>query len=286
MKTYNCFQFYNELDILEIRLEENWDTTDYFVIAESDHTHSGIPKEFILEKNWDRFKKYAEKIRHIKITDSIEEQRKYFPNDSDEWVREKFQRYALIRGLEDRAPEDLIIISDCDEVPRSAMIQLIKEDTNGYDRYILNIPHFHFRLNYFRIKPEVCFSNIMVVKGHAFTNPMSEREYTFPWFREPENTVYVDHGGWQWSDFGNDEHVINKLKSFCHLDQNNPDQLDFINLDWIIANKRDRGPTDTDQRFEYAIIDDYFPKYVKENLDRWKHMIIPNPTVHVEDYYK
>jgi beta-1,4-mannosyl-glycoprotein beta-1,4-N-acetylglucosaminyltransferase len=287
MKVYNCFQFYNELDILEIRLQENWETTDYFVISEADHTHSGKPKESLLLDNWEKYKPYADKIRHIQIKDSLEEQQKIFPRESDEWVREKFQRYALVRGLHDLSPEDLIVISDCDEVPRGEMIGMIKEDTNDYDRYILNIPHFHFRLNYLRIKPKVSFSNIMVVRGRAFTNPMLEREYTFPWHPDPPNTVYLEHGGWHWSDFGNAEHVINKMKSFCHLDQDNPTVINKIsNLEQLIAEKKDRDPLSDESRFEYAIIDDYFPKCIYDNLERWNHMIIPNATVRVEDYYK
>lgn len=284
MKVYNCFQFFNELDILEIRLQEGWDTTDYFVIAESSHTHSGLSKEYFLLDNWERFKPYADKIRRIQVDESIEEQRQFFPRDTNEWVREKYQRFALRNGLYDSQPDDLIIISDCDEVPRSDMIQMIKEDTNVYSRYILNIPHFHFRLNYMRVN-EIKFPNIVVCRRSVFTNPMSEREYTFPWFTTPEDTVYLDHGGWQFTDFGNDEHVINKLKSFSHIDQNNSKYLDVINLEKMIANKSDRDGSD-EKRFEYVVVDDYFPKCVTENLDRWKHMIIPNATVLVTDIYK
>jgi beta-1,4-mannosyl-glycoprotein beta-1,4-N-acetylglucosaminyltransferase len=285
MKTYNCFQFYNELDILEIRLQECWDSTDYFVITESSHTHSGNSKDYVLLDNWERFKPYADKIRRIQIDETLEEQKKVFPNDSPEWIREKYQRYALVKGIHDLNPEDLIVLSDCDEVPRGDLIEMIKHDENDYDRYLINVAQFHFRLNYLRIKPEPKFVNIMAVRGRAFTNFMSEREFTFPWFKTPENSVYVEHGGWHWSDFGNDEHVVNKLKNFCHVDQNNQDQLNFINLDWIIANKRDRNPNDEGQRFEYVIMDDYFPKCITDNLDKWKHMIIPDAEYHVEDFY-
>jgi hypothetical protein len=163
---------------------------------------------------------------------------------------------------------------------------MIKHDENDYDRYFLNIAQFHFRLNYLRIKPDVKFTNVAAVRGRAFTNFMKERELTFPWFPDPENTVYLEHGGWHWSDFGNDEHVINKLKSFCHIDQNNPTQLDFINIESIIASKRDRNPVDEGQRFEYVVIDDYFPKCITNNLDKWQHMIIPDAQYSVLDFYK
>ena len=283
MKVYNCFQLYNELDILEIRLQEGWDTTDYFVIAESSHTHAGNSKNYLLLDNWERFKPYADKIRRIQVDETLEEQSKVFSNESPEWVREKYQRYSLIKGMNDLASDDLIIISDLDEVPRAEMIEMIKEDANDYDRYILSIPHFHFRLNYLRVQPNVVHTDIMVVRARAFTNPMRERELTFPWFQDPPNTVYIDHGGWHFSDFGNDQHVINKLQNFCHLDANKPEYLNNINLDNFIKNKIGR---DKDEVFEYVKIDEYFPKCIRDNLDRWNHMIIPDAEFTVEDFYK
>lgn len=285
MKVYNCFQLFNELDLAEIRIQENWDVTDYFVISESNFTHSGNPKPYYLLENWDRFKQYESKIRRIQVDETLEEQKEFFPFDSNEWVREKYQRFALRRGLEDLEDDDLVIISDCDEVPRADLIKLIKEDENKYNRYLLNVVHFHFRLNYMRVKPQVAYGNIIVIRGNSFTNPMREREYTFPWVGLPKNTVVLEHGGWHWSDFGNDEHVINKLKSFCHLDQNNKKILDNIKLDWLIENKYDRDNT-FEPKFEYVKIDEYYPKCILENLEKYNHMIIPNAEFTVTDFYR
>lgn len=285
MKVYNCFQFFNELDLAEIRIQENWDTTDYFVIAESNYTHSGMPKPYYLLENWERFKPYESKIRRIQVDESIEEQRKQFPGDTDEWVREKYQRWALQKGLHDLQPEDLVVLSDCDEVPRGEMIQMIKEDENNYDRYILKVVHFHFRFNYMRVVPQSAYGNVLAIRGRVFTDPMKERQYTFPWFTRPPETVEVDHGGWQWSDFGNDEHVIKKLKSFCHLDQDNEEILKNIKIDWLIENRYDRDNSFV-PKFEIVKVDDYFPKCVTDNLDKWQHMIVPDATLTVEEAYK
>jgi len=283
MKVYNCFEFYNELDMLEIRLQEGWDTTDYFVIAESNYTHAGNSKNYVLLDNWERFKPYADKIRRVEVEETFEEQRRVFPTDTPNFVREKFQRYSIGKGLYDASMDDLIIVSDTDEIPRSEMIELIKNDKNDYDRYILNIPHFHFRLNYLRVQPEVVHADIMVVRARAFTNGQREREFTFTWFQNPPNTVYLDHGGWHFSDFGNDEHVVNKLKNFLHVELNNEDYLKNINIENFIKNKTGR---DTGELFEYVKIDEYFPKCIRDNLDRWNSMIIPNAQFTVEDFYK
>jgi hypothetical protein len=286
MKVYNCFQFFNELDILEIRLQENWDTTDYFVISEANYTHSGIEKNYVLLDNWERFKPYADKIRRIQIDESLEEQQKFFPNETPEWIREKYQRFILEKGLHDRNNEDLIVISDLDEVPRSDMIQAIKDDDNDYDRYLLNIPQFHFRLNFMRTAPTTKYANIMVVRSRAFTNTMKEREYTFPWFTPPENSVVLDHGGWHFTWLGDNRENLVKLESICHLDANTEDLRKRYNVQWMIDNKVGRdGPTG-EERFEYVIVDEYFPKCIYENKERWDNLIIPGATHRVEDLYE
>ena len=119
MKVFDCFTFYKEFDLLELRLEELWDTVDYFVIAEAGHTHQGSPKPYhLLDENWDRFEKYHSKIRHIKVDD--------MPNTANSWENENHQRRSLQRGLTDMQPEDLIITGDADEIVRPEIIELIK----------------------------------------------------------------------------------------------------------------------------------------------------------------
>ena len=66
---YDCFNFFNELDILEIRFYTLYEVVDKFVIVESNKTHSGIPKDFNFENNKDRFKKFLDKVEYIKLTD-------------------------------------------------------------------------------------------------------------------------------------------------------------------------------------------------------------------------
>ena len=61
--------FFNELEVLEIRIKELWDVVDYFVVAESNLSHSGKPKEYIFENNIARFEPYMSKIRHVKVED-------------------------------------------------------------------------------------------------------------------------------------------------------------------------------------------------------------------------
>ena len=67
MKTYDCFIFHNEIDLLELRLNILNDCVDYFVIVESAITFQGAKKEFLFEKNRNRFAKFERKIIHFKV---------------------------------------------------------------------------------------------------------------------------------------------------------------------------------------------------------------------------
>lgn len=282
MKVFDCFTFYNELDIVELRIQELWDTVDYFVIAEANTTHQGNPKTFIFEENWERFKKYESKIRHIAIED--------MPVHPDTWVKEKFQRKCLSRGLPDIAPDDIIIVSDCDEIPRPSAIQAIKEDENDYDRYILAIPLNYYRFNYMMITPVCKQNNIIVTRGRAFTDPQQEREFTFhrgslPMHHAEDGFCVIEHGGWHFTYFGQTDHAKNKIKNFAHAETNVPSIVDRLDVNYMIKNKVGLLGFDYHERFEYIQVDDYFPQTLLDNLEKYKDMIVPGATKKVYDFY-
>jgi len=279
MKVYDCFMFFNELDVLEIRLEELWNSVDIFVIAEANISHAGNPKDYIFENNKERFVKYMSKIRHLKIDD--------VPTNIDAMAKDRYQRSALIRGLHDIEPEDIIIVSDLDEIPRAEAVEMVKTDENDYERYIFTIPMFQFKMNYMKYCDISKQPNIMVTRGRVFTDPQQEREYTFPWVQKPADLVFIDHGGWHFTYFGDMAHAITKLKNFAHTESNIPRFTDGkLTIEWMIENKYGLWGPDHQERYDIVQVDDYFPKYITENLDRWKDMIHPGAVFRVTDLYR
>ena len=127
MKIIDCFIFYNELKMLEFRLEYLYETVDYFVLVEATTTHSGNPKALIFEQNKQRYAKYLNKIIHIVVNDmpsppkSPLSFRKTKDPKNFAIVRENHQRICIDRGIQKLSLEDsdLIIISDLDEIPDS-----------------------------------------------------------------------------------------------------------------------------------------------------------------------
>lgn len=278
MKIYDCFTFFNEVDLLEIRLEELWDTVDTFVIAEANQSHSGKSKEFLLLDNWSRFSAYADKIQHVAVTDMPA---------TDSWAREKHQRRSLVRGLGDAQPEDLIITSDCDEIPRAEALQMIVADTNNYSRYQLAYPMFQYKINYMKVHDIVNQSNIMVTRKRVYTNPQQEREYTFPWIPTPADTVTIDHAGWHFSYFGDDKNAITKIENFAHTETNIPKITDNHSIDYMIHNRCGHHGPDHHERFEIVQIDNYFPDTITKRIDYWKGLgrVIDGATHQVSDFY-
>ena len=116
MKIYDGFTFFNELDLLEIRLNVLNDVVDYFILVEGSKTFKGEDKPFIFDENKARFAPFLHKIIHIKVVDYPEVDLTQDDNITLAWAYENFQRNAIDRGLTDAAQDDVIIISDVDEM--------------------------------------------------------------------------------------------------------------------------------------------------------------------------
>ena len=193
-KIYDCFTFYNEFDILELRLQEHWDYVDKFVIAEANTTHQGNPKDFLLEQNWDRFKPYADKIVHIKVDD--------MPQHANAWVPENFQRNALARGLMDADESDVILVSDCDELVRDAAFEYIKE--SEHDLFATRIPLFYFKFNYMMHQPNQTLIGAIGVRRKFLQTPQRIRDMGVglmqrPWDYNDGRQCSIPHAGWHFS---------------------------------------------------------------------------------------
>lgn len=112
-RIFDCFPFFNELDLLEIRLATLDPVVDVFVLSEAPLTHRGQPKPLHFHENRARFEKYLHKIRHV-VADDMPGGQGFEQN----WVREIHQRTVLERALHDAQDEDVVMMSDLDEIPR------------------------------------------------------------------------------------------------------------------------------------------------------------------------
>ena len=123
MKIYDCFTFYNEFELLELRLKALWDVADYFVIVEANRTFTDNPKDFNFPKRADDFKIFHSKIRYV----AADLSKVPFKGVGD-WSIEIAQRNAIMNGIGDAAADDLIIISDLDEFPAPDVFRRLQEN--------------------------------------------------------------------------------------------------------------------------------------------------------------
>lgn len=109
MKVFDCFLFFNEIELLELRLATLNDVVDHFVLVESTSNFAGTPKDLIFDRSKELFEKYLHKIIHIKVIDT--------PPDLPFGGIEAWQRNCIERGLVDAAAGDRVMIGDVDEIP-------------------------------------------------------------------------------------------------------------------------------------------------------------------------
>ncbi len=129
-EVYDCFTFFNELELLRLRMEELNDVVDHFVLVESPISFTGKSKPLYFQENAVEFDKFKHKIIHVVIP--------AFPNltgdeEKDHWHRESYSRDAILRGLTNCQPEDVIFISDVDEIPRAEAVLRIKRYLSKYN---------------------------------------------------------------------------------------------------------------------------------------------------------
>lgn len=199
MKIYDCFKFFNELELLDLRLMTLGDLVDYFVLVEANKTHTGHPKEFIFEQNKDRFAPYLDRIIYVQVEDLPDYSR------DDIWLAENFQRNCITRGLSNKAvPGDKIIVSDVDEIPNPAVL---KHHLYS-DGLVTMVQHlFYYYVNCLQRSP--WRGSIMATYGN-YESPQQLRDLA-----RHVGVNETRNGGWHYSFMGGPERVREKVENIA-----------------------------------------------------------------------
>lgn len=277
---YDCIPFFNELDILKLRLHILDPIVDWFVIEESTVTFSGQPKELCFEKNKEMFQEFLPKIKYIVVDDS--------PGELSTHERDKYQKNALIKGLKDAGDEDILILSDVDEIPNPKVLKQIIEKFEPD-----NIYHLAQRMFYCYLNMEEVSGNLLSITGEfpgverrmwlgtkVFAKRNIPKEGIID-LREASttapNAVRVEEGGWHFGYMGSrketdvSRRIGTKVVAAAHQEYNNQDTL---------AEARDRLILGQDifgrkAKFERVEIDNSYPEYLLEHLEEYRYLILP-----------
>lgn len=218
----DCFIFYNEIDLLTYRLNILNDIVDFFIIVESTHTFSGKPKNLYYNENKELFEVFNNKIIHV-----ISEPLHTFPNINyskrEQWENEFNQRNAISKGLDKLIlnSDDLIIISDVDEIPDPQTITNIVRNNIPITINSLEMDFYYYNLNS-KINEKWDACKIATFKNYKDNiNCQTIRKSTCP---------KIVNGGWHLSYFGNEQYIKNKIENFSHQELN---RNEYTNLEKI-----------------------------------------------------
>ena len=201
MNVYDCFTFYNEFELLELRLKALWDVVDFFVLVEADKTHADKPKSFYFWERQDEFKNFWPKIRHLPVEMTVD-----FKGAGD-WSIENAQRDAIAYGIFDAKPDDLILISDVDEIPAPDVLRAIRQGqlADPLEKNPLAMIQKLFYYFFDWISPAPWHGTILT-KRKNLTTPQEMRSLR-------NNLPRVVEGGWHFSYMGGVDRVIDKMTS-------------------------------------------------------------------------
>ncbi len=276
----DAITFFNELDLLELRLSELDPVVDRFVIAEANRTHKGTLKPLYYAENKARFAQWEEKIVHIVCP---------LANDGDGLPairrREMSQRNAILQGVRDCQDSDLILISDCDEIPRSHLIPMVAQGiTDGMVlAFIQKLYYFNF--NTFAEKrpwpgTRMCrLADARALSPHIIRNSMGQFDAHYPIDR------HVINGGWHFSYFGGTAAIQNKMTEFLHQELVTPENTTPAAIEAKVRAATDIWGREGEQEFAIGPAND-LPYTVLRDLPTWAPHFHPDwrPEFH-ENWY-
>ena len=288
MMIIDTFPFNKDFNALEIRYEELKNTVDLFIASEASFTHSGLPKELHLTN--------ALKLRKIMGNQLVVLTAKSRPLTRNPRTREMLQRQQITTFLKslNLSDSDLIIHSDCDEIPRASIVKELSSQKIPVDA-ILELDNYANYLNARdgvwsrgRIQSFGQFRSIQHMRADIFINAASKyrrhrlplmrltdfwSSKRFPFNQLPElvrtkEIRIIGNGGWHFNNLIEENEILQKIESSCHVEWNTEDVRSKA-----LSNYRNAADIYTGQKHQIVEIDDTFPSYILLNQERWKRFI-------------
>ena len=295
MKIFDCFMYFDEEQVLDLRLNVLYQNVDYFVIVESIYNHKGEKRNLLF--NSQKFEKFNDKIIYlvydkipqlvepIKETDNEKEKDgKYIMNAL---YRENAQRDFILEGLKSAKKDDLILISDVDEIPKLSSVNLnqikneiilFKQDMFYY-KYNLSLPNFKW-------------TGTKAVKKKKLVSPQwlrNVKDRKYPFYRIDtffSDKKYIDikiinDGGWHFSNIKSPEMIEHKLRSYLHHREFDQVSLSIEEINELVKKKQAIYDLRVDKRVNKVgnglILENFemkkLPNHINDNIDKYKNWL-------------
>ena len=266
---YDVIPFFNELAVLELRMNILDPYVDFFVVNESPVTFTGHPKPLYFEENKDKFKKFESKIIHNVTSENNPQW--------NQWERELCQKGSMLNGFYKQAnDEDLVFLSDTDEIWNPETIDFDKvKDTNKL--YICHQLFFHYFLNCVAVIGEnipypwegTRLSTWKLLKRNStdtFRNPNSGFQ-----LHSQSQIERIPWAGWHFSFLNGPEAVKYKINSWSHQEFNTPNVIN--NVEENVKNLRDVFGRNQFEIKPIQMTADTHPKYLLDNLEKYEQYL-------------
>lgn len=270
MNVIDGFTFFNELDLLELRLNILYEKVDYFILVEAVRTHSNKIKPLYYEENKERFKKFKSKIIHVIID---------FPLSLGvhTWALENYQRECIKEGLK-KIPslqqQDVLLISDLDEILRPSVIDTLRQQEKTKYVCAFKMPIFYYYLNLKFVEDPQNYYNFLYPSRGCTLGVLEDYNNSLQTIRtlSPNSCDFIiESAGWHWSFLSDPKGIKEKIEAFAHQEHNNPKNTSLTN----IREKMKKGEDAFGRFFQWkqCEIDTTYPSYILENLEKFKHFI-------------
>ena len=292
MKIFDCFMYFDEEVVLDLRLNTLNEFVDYFVIVESIFTHKGDKRE--LRFNHKKFEKYKDKIIYLVYEEQPEGLVKIKDQNSDHGgyiinalIRENGQRNFISKGLSLADDEDFVLISDVDEIPNLKSI--------NFKNYQKKIIQFRQEMFYYKFNlklPNLVWTGTKACKKKNLLSPQwlrNIKDKKYPFFRLDTyfsktkyiSVKFIDNGGWHFSNIKSAEEIEHKLKSYLHHREFDINPLNTEEIKNIIDRKQAIYDLKVDKRVNKigngSSLENYpinkLPLYLQMNKNKYKQWI-------------
>ena len=291
MNIYDCFMYFDEDLLLDIRLNTLDKFVKKFVITEATYTHNGNKKKLRFDIN--KFKKFKDKITYLivdrqpeKILNLVDGENKEKRGEKlilNGMARDYFQRENLSRGLVDSVGDDLILVSDLDEIPNLKDIDFTNIKNNIL---IFEQKMFYYKLNLFY--QDYTWLGSKATKKKNFKSPQWIRNIkgkNYPKWRidtlisskKYSNLVFIKNGGWHFTCLRSPEELEKKLLNFAHHYEFEESGLNINDLKKLIEEKRVMYDHNVDQKgYKWSgksilknIDVKFLPDHISSNLKKY-----------------
>ena len=295
MRIYDCFMFYDEDLVLELRLNILSKIVHKFVIVESKYTHSGEKRKLLFDPK--KYTQFEKKITYILLDEEPKNLDKINNSDSYEiknskyiinaLKRENFQRNAILRGLKDANNDDLILISDVDEIP----------NLNQFDFSEIKNEIILFKQNFYYYKLNLKLEDVpwygtkackyKNLKSPQWLRNIKDKKYPF-WRpdvmfsnKKYSNIKFIKNGGWHFSNMKTPAEIEKKMRTYLHHREYDLKPLGTKKIEEIMRNKKSIYNLKADMKNEKfdgtqnlkPTNGSELPEFIKKNKDKYSNWI-------------